>query len=424
MSESEAVQDPKTASRVSISFVAVKYSTVLLLRESRTNMATLPTTVNNQQRTNRLINNNGRCTATFLDAYFTMLRRRIWSVILTGLTVAVVFFFVDTVTEAEDGEAAALATTAKNQIVKGVDNNLGNVNGMTNNHDLTIFCLGDSLTAGLSPPQRELFPYAPSLETSLRECLDGRGGQNVTVDHSGFSGWMSDELLALVCPSSNENVGTRTVECPTFNDERVPDRIRPRLTAEVRNKLLGLKATNSNEDSSSPTQSYSSSPYKVLVYLAGTNDLGRQQRSVEDIVESITSLHVWAHDVAGIAYTIALGIPPSAYQSRNVDATQKADRINQELKKFCTNTGNGTNNGSSDRHHQWAYYVPFPIGFSAAKNSNSDNDIGSGRNDDNIAVDLWSFDGLHLSPAGYDRLGRELSQILLNVLNPEYHCSS
>ena len=152
------------------------------------------------------------------------------------------------------------------------------------------------------------------------------------------------------------------------------------------------------------------------MYLAGTNDLGRPQRTVDKIVESVVSVHKWAHDVAKVQYTIAIGIPPSAYQSRRPDASQKAEQINTELEKFCASTASETTepsnsvaemNDGGDNQQQWAYYVPFPFEFVPNYNNNdNDHDIG----------DLWSPDGLHLSPKGYERLGRDLARILMKEL--------
>ena len=54
-----------------------------------------------------------------------------------------------------------------------------------------ILCYGDSLTAGFWAGGQKFEPYAFTLSNSLKSL-----GLNVEIDHHGFSGWTTQQLLS------------------------------------------------------------------------------------------------------------------------------------------------------------------------------------------------------------------------------------
>jgi lysophospholipase L1-like esterase len=241
---------------------------------------------------------------------------------------------------------------------------------------IRIFCYGDSLTAGISPPSRDLYPYSTFLRSSL-EKNDKNQALKFEVDHAGFPGWMTHELLALVCREDEE--------CTHSLQKVDPSQFRSSTASDtVRNKLLQRDLNNSNPDAAF---------HDVLIYLAGTNDLGRSERSEKDIAVSILDLHKWAHSVAKISITIALAIPPSAYQRRVPQASEKATRINRQLQSQISQLM--TSSASSQ-----AIFLRFPFQY----------------NHDGADNDLWSLDGLHFSQLGYERLGGYLASQIQDLL--------
>jgi lysophospholipase L1-like esterase len=192
---------------------------------------------------------------------------------------------------------------------------------------IRIFCYGDSLTAGTSPPEFQEYPYAPHLERLLKGAA--------MVRHRGLPGWVTQQLL------------------------------------EDQNGQYGLV-----------TALKTASPVSIAILLAGTNDLGYSEAPT--ILDNIVKLHKLCYD-QGILHTVAIGIPPSAYQSMNVEAAAKAHDVNQGLAQYCS------------FEEKRAMYVPFPFSFE--------------QNDDK-----WSPDGLHFSPKGYQILGESLAPIVQEIL--------
>lgn len=194
-----------------------------------------------------------------------------------------------------------------------------------------VFCYGDSLTAGTSPPEyRRSFPYAPHLEQALQQL-----GANVTVRHLGLPGWTSSELLS-------ETDG--------------PESLRTAVKQ---------------------------APAQVVILLAGTNDLGYTYMPELEIADSVIGLHRQCH-AEGVPHTVAIGIPPSAYQAKVAKAARRAATINEALMQYCKSEPKAT-------------FVPFPFGFD--------------RDDDK-----WAPDGLHFSSKGYEVLGIRLAPVVQKIL--------
>lgn len=199
-----------------------------------------------------------------------------------------------------------------------------------------IFAFGDSLTAGTSG--YELYPYAPYLESSINQkgALDGK---EVIVRHRGLPGWTAKEMLN------------------NLDDGR----------AGLRSAIRGIENPS----------------LALVIILAGTNDMG-YGFGEQEITANILKLHKVCFD-EGIPRTIAIGIPPSGYQSVNADAARLAKSINLNIQNFCE--------ANPDR----ATFHPFPFQFEKG-----------GEN--------WDADTLHFSRKGYETLGESLVSVVIQSL--------
>ncbi|KAJ1457243.1 SGNH hydrolase-type esterase domain-containing protein [Pelagophyceae sp. CCMP2097] len=145
---------------------------------------------------------------------------------------------------------------------------------------MRVFCYGDSLTAGTSPPLTALFPYAPDLEKALNAA-----GAPCVVRHRGLPGVTAADML-------------------TYADD-------------AQNGLNALLKKGKPA---------------LSVILAGTNDLGRHDHA-EPIVQALCGLHVLAHAL-GVP-TVAVGVPPSGYQAAVPAAYALAHDVNGKLRAWC-----------------------------------------------------------------------------------------
>ena len=127
--------------------------------------------------------------------------------------------------------------------------------------------------------------------------------------------------------------------------------------------------------------SHQDTPPSLVIILAGTNDLA-YIGAAEPVVSCISALHKLCWD-AGVAKTVAVGIPPSAYQANHLDAADLCCEVNDALRDFCKSNPRAT-------------FVPFPFGFARD---------GS-----------WAPDGLHLTRDGYISLGDQLAPSVAEAL--------
>jgi lysophospholipase L1-like esterase len=203
------------------------------------------------------------------------------------------------------------------------------VKAMSSTH--RILCYGDSLTAGTSG--MDLFPYAPYLEAKLKAM-----GRHAIVRHLGLPGLTSHQMLSDVD-------GGRT----------------------------GLRTT---------IQAVQDPPLSLVILLVGTNDLG-QGYPADEILKTILGLHQIAYET-GVPRTIAIGIPPSGYQSVYQAAAELAVAVNSNIEEFCL----------QDKR---ASFMPFPFPYERA-----------GEN--------WNQDTLHFSQRGYQELGESLAPVVEGIL--------
>ncbi|KAL9185062.1 hypothetical protein ACHAXT_002839 [Thalassiosira profunda] len=157
-----------------------------------------------------------------------------------------------------------------------------------------IFCYGDSLTAGTSPPSDQLHPYGPHLE---RELI-ASGHKEVMVRWRGLPGWTASAMADYLDDGS---VGLNPVL------DGIQD---PKLS--------------------------------LVILLAGTNDIGALTSSLgsgggeidaTSAVEPILNLHAACHE-RNIP-TIAMGIPGSGWQEMNTDASSLCREMNELLQDFA-----------------------------------------------------------------------------------------
>jgi lysophospholipase L1-like esterase len=126
-------------------------------------------------------------------------------------------------------------------------------------------------------------------------------------------------------------------------------------------------------------------PLKLVILLAGTNDLAYTDNST-DITNNILALHEICHE-EGVKHTLAIGIPSSGYQSMNEAAASLARTVNNELKEYC-------------RSESRATFMSFPFEFAC---------------DD----EKWAYDGLHFSAMGYRVLGLSLVPLVEHIITAE-----
>lgn len=229
-----------------------------------------------------------------------------------------------------------------------------------------IFCYGDSLTAGTTYPSDELFPYGLHLEKELNEAMLPENVSYasasiselpVTVRWRGLPGWTATAMVDCI---DDSNAGLRSV----LNGTRDPS-------------------------------------LELVIILVGTNDIGALTSSIgrngggrvpdaSAAAAPILRLHeaCLAHEGDGEAKgvrTLAVGIPGSAWQESNPTASKLCTDMNEALRTFA----------SGEDRVSYAHF-PFPYRRGDAK---------------------WSGDGLHLSPKGYETLGKELAPFVKQILD-------
>jgi len=168
-----------------------------------------------------------------------------------------------------------------------------------------ILCYGDSLTAGFCLRGAKFVPYANFLKNKLSS-----NGLNVEIDHYGFSGWTTQQLLS----NSDKDV------LKDFTGHKGP----------------GLKKALENEK------------YDLLILMAGTNDLGHG-KTAEDIFKNIKTLAEFSLE-ANVS-VLHVGIPDSAFLFHSSEARVKRDNINKLMENYATSK-------------ELVIYTPCPFKFS------------------------------------------------------------
>jgi len=135
-------------------------------------------------------------------------------------------------------------------------------------------------------------------------------------------------------------------------------------------------------------------PFDIVLIMAGTNDLARNDASqAEAVIADIKALHAACHAVG--VRTIALGIPPRDAVVRDTSYCRYWESVNKRLENWA----HGTEGIAT--FIDTAVLIPF------ASNG------------------FWEHDGLHLSKAGSRHLGKKLAPALRSLLQspPPEHIS-
>ena len=210
-----------------------------------------------------------------------------------------------------------------------------------------VLCLGDSLTAGLAPPERDRYPYSMFLERALVPLMP-QEADKATILTRGNPGWTSSRI-------ANDAFLTGFL-----NEARTRKKEELKRSHNHKHAIVDL-----------------------VIVLAGTNDLEEHGLTSESIFESIKGIH--DQIVSSGCPTIAMGIPPSGFQTSSEDIRNKARSVNQMLQEWAETTST-------------TVYVPFPI---------EKYEISSGR---------WSIDRLHLTKLGYEKVGKSLAFLVAKIL--------
>jgi len=168
---------------------------------------------------------------------------------------------------------------------------------------IRVLAFGDSLTAGTSPPDYNLYPYSAYLEATLKRPSYDLPAP-IIVRHKGFPGWTASQLL-----------------------EYAP------MDGGLENIIDSIQ----------------NPPLSLILILAGANDLAYENNK-DKILNSIIDLHHLCHD-KDVPHTIALAIPPSGYQTKVHSVFELAHTINDSLREYC------------DKRSDFMTYFPFPFEF-------------------------------------------------------------
>ena len=241
-----------------------------------------------------------------------------------------------------------------------------------------IFCYGDSLTAGTSPPLDQLFPYGPHLEQELNNLC-----KQPPVSTSS---------------SSSSSLSSFEPESAVVRWRGLPGWTASAMAEYMDDSTIGLR---------SALDSIRNPSLSLVIILAGTNDIGSVTSSssmyttecVRLVVDPILRLHNTCLGHVGDSgkkdvHTLIIGIPGSAWQQMNSQAARLCSDVNGALKQFASTYSSE----EGERKRRRVQYIDFPFSY---------------QRDDN----KWCGDGLHLSPEGYKTLGTSLAPCVKEMLD-------
>jgi lysophospholipase L1-like esterase len=221
-----------------------------------------------------------------------------------------------------------------------------------------VICIGDSLTAGFNSTSRDRGSRSVTFHpyaTALETSL----GPGSRVLPFGFSGWTSQKLI-------DNADGRSKVYTEVKHGREISTTQRPGIALAIRKYRP-----------------------KLVIIMAGTNDVFRLRNPTgADIANRVWKLHMISHQAR--VRTIALGIPGWS-PSRARTATRRTrlfdvrEKLNNRLQAYARNASH------------LATYVEFPFPFKQDS-------------------PLWSQDGLHLTPKGYDELGIRMTKYVQPLL--------
>mmetsp|Transcript_8613 Transcript_8613/g.19355 ORF Transcript_8613/g.19355 Transcript_8613/m.19355 type:complete len:352 (+) Transcript_8613:186-1241(+) len=228
-----------------------------------------------------------------------------------------------------------------------------------------VFSYGDSLTFGIVPHSEQPSPYAQYLELELNNLFGSVSDLSFAESES------QTKPRATIVEYLGLPGWTASTMLNHMNDEKFG-------ICSVLHRI--------------PTLS-------LMIILVGTNDIGQMTNAgkgvARSIVESIVDLHKGALSCAedesnGKFHTLAVGIPGSAFQETVHVASERSSYINEAMKEFASESSGKVS------------YVDFPFPY-------QENDR------------KWGEDGLHLTPEGYEALGKDLApfvKVILEKIEP------
>lgn len=248
-----------------------------------------------------------------------------------------------------------------------------------------IFCYGDSLTAGTSPPLDQLFPYGSHLEQELNKlCMH------------------SPSLSSTSSSSASESASDYEPEYAVVRWRGLPGWTASAMAEYMNDSTIGLK---------SALDGIRNPSLSLVIILAGTNDIGsitsssmlginknisdedgenNKEYYVSMVVDPIVRLHQSCLDCVTDSgkkdlRTLAIGIPGSAWQEMNANAARLCSDVNDALRQYASNSEGRVT------------YMDFPFHYRRGDNK-------------------WCADGLHLSPEGYETLGISVAPCVKELL--------
>ena len=135
--------------------------------------------------------------------------------------------------------------------------------------------------------------------------------------------------------------------------------------------------------------------FDVCVLLAGTNDLLRRDGSPDQIAAHLATLHGACH--AAGARSVAIAIPPGEWRRSERAGVAPAAAAGAGAAREATNARLRSSVCGSAEAAARCVFAEFPVSYADAA--------------------LWSDDGVHPTPAGYDALGERLAPAVARVLS-------
>ena len=136
--------------------------------------------------------------------------------------------------------------------------------------------------------------------------------------------------------------------------------------------------------------------YQIVLLMAGTNDLGTTNASI--IAENLAKLHHMCHETG--ASTVAVTVPQSAFSSDyqkpgKLSLRKRQKEVNRLLEIFAS------------EHSENCLFVEVEEKIPWIPDSPD-----------------WSYDGLHMSKCGYEKLGRILSPMIKDLISSKFSKSN
>jgi GDSL-like Lipase/Acylhydrolase family len=264
-----------------------------------------------------------------------------------------------------------------------------------------ILCYGDSLTAGLvtDSNNQQYSPYAPHLETALNQSHMQQQQQQQQQRHY--------ESSSLPATGTTDTALAQAQQPPVV---RVRPRGIPGWTAHTMTQDLDGPSTGLR----SALQALSAAPriapsggggevleecnrnaaVSLVIILAGTNDIGYGY-SAHEIAQNVIALHRTCLDQCGVARTLCIAVPPSAYQAIHAPAAALVRDVNRELQQACCQSQE-----EQQQKHRTTTFMAFPFKYDSRKTTETN----------------WCADGLHFSVRGYQSLGESLAPVVASIL--------